>query len=124
MALDEVGDGRHRLEAAMGGAPEPTREERPGRSGIAVLPEGTEALLEHPRPPHLEVFPLQGSEDQALLRRQVREPAQPQVPGAREPFVPGALERAVFAASHVIDGLMQVLHDVELVEHDLDVHPG
>src|SRR6266542_3841504 len=124
MALDQLGDGRHRLEAAMGRAPVPAGEEGPGRPRIAVLPEGAEALLQRPGPPDLEVFPLRGPEDQALFRQQVRGPAQPQIFGPRESLIAVALEGPVLAASHAIDGLVQVLDHMELVEHDLGVRLG
>jgi len=124
VTLDELGDRRHGREPAMGGAPEPTGEERGGHAGVAVLPEGAEALLEGPGPADLEVLPLQGAERGPLRLAQILGPAQPQVLGARQAFIANALEGPVLAAPHPIDGLVQMFDDVELVEHDLLVRFG
>ena len=59
-------------------------------------------------PSRVEVSPLQSSEHEALLRRRVRGPAQPQVLGAREPRVAVALERPVLAAPYMIDAVVRV----------------
>jgi len=94
---------------------------RPPVPAIAVLPEGAESFLEGPGATNLEILALQSAERRALLIGHVFRPAQPQVLGAGEPLVPRALEGAVFPAADVIDGVMQMLDDVELVEHDLGV---
>src|SRR6266567_484685 len=77
VTLDELGDRRHGLEPAVGRAPEPAREEGAGRPGIAVGPEGTEALLERPGSADLEILPLQGAERGPLRLAQILGPAQP-----------------------------------------------
>src|SRR5262249_34391088 len=78
-ALDELGDGRHGLKWGVGGPPVPAGEEAAGGPGIAILPEGPEPFLERPRPPHLEVFPLQDSQDRSVLGRQLGGATQPEV---------------------------------------------
>src|SRR5262249_22357044 len=58
VALDELGDRDHGSQAAVGCAPEPTREERAGCPEVGVLPEGPEPFLERPRARHLEIAPV------------------------------------------------------------------
>src|ERR1700737_2972945 len=55
MAPDHPGHLRHRLEPAVGGAPEPAREEPLGRTPVRVLPEVAEAFFERPGAPDLEI---------------------------------------------------------------------
>src|SRR5262249_37742198 len=123
VTADELGDGRHGLEAAMGGTPVPAGEERLGGAGIPVGPEGAEPFLESPGPTDLEVLALQGAEGRALLVGHVLRAPQPQVLGPGEPLVARPFEDPVLSAADVIDGVMQMLDDVELVEHDLVVRP-
>ena len=55
VALDQLGHRRHRLQSAVGGAPEPVSEERLRGPAIGVVPEPAEPLLEGPRAGHLEI---------------------------------------------------------------------
>ena len=89
-------------------APEPAGEERAGGPGVPVLPERAEALLEGPGATDLEVLAVQSPEGRPLLIGKILWSPQPQVLGAREPLIPRPLERAVFAATDMIDGLVQV----------------
>lgn len=57
VTLGELGDRRHAGKPAMGGAQEPKGEERGRRAGVAVLPEGAEAVPEDPGPADLKVLP-------------------------------------------------------------------
>ena len=66
---------------------------------------------------------MQGTERRALLVGHGFRPPQPQVLGSDEPLVAGPLEGAVLPAADVIDGVMQMLDHVELVEHDLVGRP-
>src|SRR5262245_40426065 len=108
MTLDQLGDERHRCEAAVRRPPVPAGEAGPRRSEVAVPPKGPKAFLERPRPSDLEVLPPQRAQDQPLGGRQLRRPAQPQVLGTGEPLVPLALQNAVLASPHAVDRLMQV----------------
>ena len=119
VVTDEPGHLRHGPEAAMGGPPEPTREELLGGPPVDVAPEPAEALLERPRPGYAQLAVLQGLECLPLGRSHVFGPHEPEVLGAGESVVIGLAEGAVLGLPHFVDGLMEMLLDVELIEDDL-----
>jgi hypothetical protein len=59
VALDELGHRSHRLQPAVGGAPEPAGEERMRGPAVRVRPEVAEPLLEGSGPGDLEVAALE-----------------------------------------------------------------
>jgi len=63
VALDQLGHRGHRLQPAVGGAPEPAGEERLRGPAVRVHPEVVEPLLEGPGPGDLEVAPLEAPEE-------------------------------------------------------------
>src|SRR5712692_8617053 len=79
VAPDQPGYLCHRLEPAMGGPPEPAREEPLGRTQVRVLPEVPEAFFERPGAPDLEITAQQLPEGPALLRAEVARAPQPEV---------------------------------------------
>jgi hypothetical protein len=121
VTLDQLGDSGQGLEPTMRRAPEPASEEGAGRAGVAVRPESAEALLESPRPPDLEVLPLQGAERGALGRRHLFGPPTPTGTWTREPIIAVPAQGPVLPAAHLVDGVVQMFDDMELVEHDLSL---
>jgi hypothetical protein len=108
-----------RLELASHRREEPRLEvavRRPRRREIEDLHR---RLLERPGPTH-PLDPAPQFRQRALLRmgQRSRMP-QPVVLGSRQRRVAVLEKTAVLAAAHEVDGDVQVLGDVELVEHDL-----
>jgi hypothetical protein len=84
VTLEHVGHLPDRLQARVGGPPEPPLKESKGVAWADVLPQPPQALLDGPRPPHLEV---EASEMLKLLPpvfRDILLRIQPQVLGACE----------------------------------------
>jgi hypothetical protein len=117
--LDQLGDLRDGREPAVRRPPEPAGEEPTGGAQVPGVPEGAEALLERPGPGDLEILPLQRPQGPSLGWAHVPGAHQPEVLRAGEPVIVLLAEAPLLRPPHLVDCVMEVLHDVELVEHDL-----
>jgi len=113
---------RHLLDgfqARADGPAIPPLEEALRRPSIDVLPEVHDGLLQRPSPGRSELAFPQGLELTPQFLRELLRVLQPQVLRLLEPLIPLRLEHPVLLPPHLVHRIVQVLHDVELVEDDL-----
>ena len=116
MALDQMGNLPHRLEAAMGGPPEPAFPEVPGRPERRRIPEVPEIFLHGPSPSHLQVQGTKRFKSFPLGFGKILPRVQPQIFGSfqlRGRSFPG------FPFPDGVDRLSDVAHYVVAVKDDL-----
>ena len=108
----------HRGEPRMRRPPEPAREVplRPARP--PVLPEAPEELFKEIGAVDLEVEPLECAEAAGLALGEIPRVLQPDEPRLVHQRLVGRPLLTDLVASDLIDGLHEMAHDVELVEHE------
>ena len=101
----------------MGRPPEPFLQIALRPAGPAVLPEVAEELFEEVCAVDLEVEPLKRTQPQGLGRGEVPGVLQPDEPRLVHQRLVGRPLLADFIPAHLVHGIHQVTHDVELIEH-------
>ena len=112
VALDQVSHRSHRLQAAVGGSPEPAFLEGFGFLKGDRLPKRPKLLLHGPGPTDFQVQGTKGLETASLGLQQVLLRIQPEILGAFRPSLPGLL------LPDGVHRLAHMPHDVEVVEDD------
>ncbi len=102
----------------MGGPEVPAVEKLVGRSGIPVIPEVGERLLDGPGTAYLQRIDFERLEALPLTIRPVQWVLQPQISCLCERLLALGFQGAMLGASHQINRLVQFLRAVELVMYD------
>lgn len=97
----------------------PALPETLGTSRAALAPQFAQRLLQRPRPPRLQVVPLDIVKSFTGLSGHVLGVVQLQVLAARQGGVSRRHQRLVLLPAHPIDPTAYMLHDMEPVEHHL-----
>ena len=121
MTLEHLGDLNHRPETAPGSPCVPPFEELFGTRRIHMTPEPAELLLDCPGSGGLQAVLPDGREPASLCWREIGVVEEPELPCSLEPIIVFGLKGLVLGSPHLIDGLSEVLGDMELVVHQLRV---